>query len=65
MGNHVEYVTPDSIEDIARGIWTVLTNTDYRKQLVEGAYERSRPFQWNHCVESLYEILETATTNSA
>lgn len=55
-GDATEFVNPESVEDIARGIHKVLTDEVYAKELVAKGYAHVQQFTWENHVEGLVRI---------
>ena len=61
MGDSAEYVNPESVVDIARGIERVLAGGAYVDALVHSGRERVRHFQWDACAEKTLALYESVT----
>lgn len=58
VGDAAEYVSPDNVFDIARGILAVLQNEERRKDLVRRGAERCRQFRWDDTAARVLGIYE-------
>jgi methionyl-tRNA formyltransferase len=57
-GDATEFVDPLSSEDIARGIYKVLSNLEYRESLVRKGYDQAKKFTWEIHARSVVEIFK-------
>lgn len=57
-GDAVEYVSPNSPEDIARGISVVLDRPDVRARLVELGRQRAGQFSWRRSAQRYADLFE-------
>jgi len=59
--NAARYFDPLDIDDIARAIDDVLTNTDLRQELIANGYQRIKQFSWKRMAEQTLEVYENAS----
>ncbi len=57
-GDAAYYVNPYKIEDIAKGIKTIIENESLRKKLIEKGFERVKFFSWENSAKKTIKILE-------
>ncbi|WP_029522920.1 glycosyltransferase family 1 protein [Persephonella sp. KM09-Lau-8] len=57
-GDAAFYINPYDINDIARGIETVLKDEDLQRQLIQKGLERVKLFSWEKSAQKLIEIIE-------
>jgi len=57
-GDSAYYVNPYDIEDIARGIETVLSDEKLRKDLVKKGFENIKRFSWQISAKEVLEIMK-------
>ncbi|MGF1588287.1 MAG: glycosyltransferase family 4 protein [Pleurocapsa sp.] len=55
-GDSVFYVNPDSVENIAQGMYQVLSNAELRNKLRHQGLKRSQLFSWNKTAENVRQI---------
>ncbi|HEY9769575.1 MAG TPA: glycosyltransferase family 1 protein [Coleofasciculaceae cyanobacterium] len=55
-GESVFYVDPYSVEDIAQGMYQVLSNVELRNKLRDRGIERSQLFSWNRTADNVRQI---------
>lgn len=60
LGDAAEYVNPESIEDIARGIILVLSDSQYAGQLVARGLAMSRQYRWGRAAQEHIRVYENA-----
>lgn len=58
LAEAAEYVNPENVEDIARGIRRVLENQNIAQSLVDKGIQRARQFQWGKTVEAHMKVYE-------
>lgn len=56
VGDAAELVDPLDDVKIANGIWTVLSDQEYKKQLIERGYEREKKFTWEQSAQQLEQL---------
>jgi len=56
-GDAALYCDPESVTDIARGLFSLLTDESERARLVEQGRERARRFDWDACADRTSGIL--------
>jgi glycosyltransferase involved in cell wall biosynthesis len=56
MAKAAEYVNPEYVPDIVRGVRRVLDDQQYRRQLVISGQHRARQFSWKACAEQTQEV---------
>lgn len=57
LGSAAKYVDPYDTEDMAEGIYEVLTNEELEKTLIQRGRERAEQFRWENSADQLMEIL--------
>jgi len=57
-GNAAYYVDPYDVEDIAKGIETVLKDDKLQKELIKKGLERVKMFSWEKSAKKLIEIIK-------
>lgn len=57
-GDAARYVDPFDINSIFLGLMDVITNTDFRTELINKGRERVKKFSWDKSVEKFIEILK-------
>jgi len=57
-GEAAYYVNPQSIDDIARGIFNVLKDENLRKLLIEKGFRRIKIFSWEDSVNKYLKIIQ-------
>ncbi len=62
-GDAAYYVDPYDVEDIARGIHTVLSDENLQKELVRKGFERVKLFSWEKSSKKLIEVIEEVLQN--
>lgn len=60
-GEATEFVDPTNVEDIARGMFAVLSNPPYASSLVEKGLAHASQFTWERHVEGLVDIIRRVT----
>ena len=55
-GESVFYVDPYSVENIAQGMYQVLSNVELRNKLRDRGLELSQLFSWNRTAENVRQI---------
>ncbi|OGY31602.1 MAG: hypothetical protein A3C02_02515 [Candidatus Andersenbacteria bacterium RIFCSPHIGHO2_02_FULL_45_11] len=55
-----EYINPESVEDISRGIIAVLADPEYAGRLVANGLAKSREYRWEITAQQHIRIYETA-----
>ena len=56
VGDAAELVDPLEVEDIARGIWRVLSDSGHAAGLVERGHRQAKRFTWDASAEKLTQI---------
>ncbi len=56
LGEAAQFVNPENVFDISRGIKQVLLDDELRRQLIERGHERVQQFSWERSVERVLEI---------
>ncbi|MBA2849530.1 glycosyltransferase family 4 protein [Thermosulfuriphilus ammonigenes] len=56
-GTAAYYVNPHDINDIARGIYTVLKNKDLRDDLIKKGYDRARLYTWHGSAQKMMRLI--------
>lgn len=57
-GGAAHLINPYSVDEIAQGIWKVLSNQNYRHELVQKGIARSSEFNWDKMAEETIKILK-------
>jgi len=57
-GDAAYYINPYDINDIARGIETVLKDEELKKELIQKGLKRVRLFSWEKSAKKLIEVIE-------
>ena len=52
-------VDPLSVEDIAAGMLTVLSDAALRAGMIERGLERARAFSWEKCAKQVLEVFDS------
>lgn len=58
-GGAAYLVDPYSIEEIAEGIYRVLTDSSLRNELMEQGFRRAREFTWHKTARETLKVLES------
>jgi glycosyltransferase involved in cell wall biosynthesis len=58
-GDAAELVNPKSVEDIARGLYNVLSNCALREQMRERGYLRATNFSWHATARKTLDVYQT------
>lgn len=58
LGDAAEYVNPESIESITKGIERILSDAGRRRELQQLGITQAQKFQWKHCAEKHLQIYE-------
>ncbi|NSW81650.1 MAG: glycosyltransferase [Syntrophothermus sp.] len=58
VGDAGVYVDPYDVEDIARGIYTVLSDSKLRAELRQRGLERAKLFSWEKTAEETLAVFE-------
>lgn len=56
VGDAARLVDDRDVTNIAQGIWDVLSNQDYRNQLIGKGYERIKQYSWDKTAKMLIEL---------
>ncbi len=64
VGDAAEMVRALDVTDIARGIWRVLSDEDYARQLVRRGQEQKKKFTWTAAAEKLTDVCRTVLRGS-
>lgn len=56
VGDAAELVEPLELEDMARGIWHVLSQESYRAELIQKGVVRKEKFTWERSARDLTEL---------
>jgi glycosyltransferase involved in cell wall biosynthesis len=56
-GDAAYYVNPYDIEDIARGIETVLSDEKLREDLIKKGFENIKRFSWEESAKKIVQII--------
>jgi glycosyltransferase involved in cell wall biosynthesis len=56
VGNAAEFVSPDNVFDIARGLRSVLLDEQHREVLREAGFRRARRFDWQNTAAQVLSI---------
>lgn len=62
VGDAAEFVSPDNVFDIARGIRDVLLDQDRRRALSAAGLEQARRFHWDHTAQEVLNIYRELKT---
>lgn len=60
LGDAAQYVNPESVDDIARGIIAVLADPLYAGKLVAKGFAQSRQYRWENAAKQHIRTYETA-----
>ncbi len=60
LGNNAQYVNPESVEDIARGIMRILEDPNYAANLSQGAKKHAEQFTWKTAAQQHLGIYRNA-----
>jgi glycosyltransferase involved in cell wall biosynthesis len=58
-GDAALYCDPESVADIARGLFTLLTDAPERARLIARGLEHARRFDWDSCADRTTAVLRT------
>ena len=58
-GEGAVYVDPTDAENIAEGIWSLLSDRDFRDGILERAGRNVARFSWEQCASSIAGILRS------
>jgi glycosyltransferase involved in cell wall biosynthesis len=61
-GDAALYCEPESVADIARGLFELLTDESVRAGLVERGFARARRFDWDRCADETSSVLRGLLT---
>lgn len=56
VGDAAELVNPENVENIADGIFRVLSSDNYRQELTKRGYDRAKTFSWETSAHRLTEV---------
>lgn len=62
VGQAAEFVDPLDDTDIARGIWHVLSDRDYARNLADVGYRQAKWFNWDKSAECLMNLIKKTIT---
>jgi O-antigen biosynthesis alpha-1,2-mannosyltransferase len=57
-GDAAILVNPENIDDITNAVQSIITNTDFRKELIRKGHERSKQYSWKKAAAETLEVLE-------
>jgi glycosyltransferase involved in cell wall biosynthesis len=63
VGDAGIYIDPYNIEDIAEGIFKVITDKKLQNDLSEKGIKRAELFNWNNAARETYKVMEEAVIN--
>ena len=52
-------VDPKNAEAIAEATYKIISDKNYRKELIAKGYENTKRFNWDRCAEEISRILKT------
>lgn len=58
VGKAAEFVGPFVEDSIAEGIWKVLTNSEYAKELIQEGYAQTKKLTWEKSAEQLTQVCQ-------
>lgn len=60
LADNAEYINPESVEDIARGILRVIEDTEYAQRLSIKGRQHARQFSWDIAAKKHIEVYKKA-----
>ena len=62
-GDAAYLVDPENVEDIARGMWEVISSLDLQEQLISKGQERVKQFSWEKCAIQTLNVYSAICKN--
>ncbi len=62
-GDAALLVNPHQVEDIAKGIKTLITNNSLRRELTQQGFQQIRKFSWDKAAAQVFEIMANSQDN--
>jgi glycosyltransferase involved in cell wall biosynthesis len=65
LGDAAGYFDPNDTESIETGIWKILDEPGYSKDLTKRGYMQATQYSWQQCARETKAIYDEALNNSA